>query len=166
MQPWRYTLRVSWPCTVILHIPQSAELLFNHEPRTCLSLVHPCTSQRLEQFAEILVGDKQPRTFTVNDKAIVCDLRPSALDRWRKVIVTKTLGPLNYEVSVDGRSCQAHVDHLCCIIPLEVSNPTPDNEPADCEPAESTAAHEVVPFVPLEVESSTRDSHGQELVTL
>jgi len=34
------------------------------------------------------------------------------------------------------------------------------------EPDESTAAHEVVPFVPLEVESSARDSHGQELVTL
>ena len=55
------------------------------------------------------------------------------------------MGPLNYEMSVDGRSRQAQVDHLLpCTIPLEVGNPTPDNESADCEPDESTAAHEVV----------------------
>jgi len=78
----------------------------------------------LEQAAEMQVGDKQPRTFTVNDNVIVRDLRPTATDRWRKGVVTKILGPLNYEVSVDGRSRQAHVDHLHCTIPLEVVSPS------------------------------------------
>ena len=58
------------------------------------------------------VGDKQPRSFSVNNNVMVRDLRPNATDRWRKGIVTKVLGPLNYEVTVDGHSRQAHVDHL------------------------------------------------------
>ena len=88
-----------------------AELL-NRMPRTHLSLVHPCTSQRLEQAAEMQVGEKQPRKFAVNDNVMVRDLRPNATDKWRKGIVTKVLGPLSYEVTVDGHSRQAHVDHL------------------------------------------------------
>jgi len=110
-----------------------AELL-NRMPRTRLSLVHPCISQRLEQAAETQVGDKQPRTFTVKDNVMVRDLRPNATDRWRKGVVTKVLGPLNYEVSVDGHFRQAHVDHL---LPgttnLDADNPPPDNQPADQE---------------------------------
>ena len=66
-----------------------AELLLNRMPRTRLSLVHPCISQRLEQAAETQVGDKQPRTFTVKDNVMVRDLRPNATDRWRKGVVTK-----------------------------------------------------------------------------
>ena len=118
------------------------------------------------------VGDKQPRTFAVNDNIIVRDLRPNATDRWRKSIVTKILGLLNYEVSVDGHSHQAYVDHLLpATSTLDVGNPTPDNEQADQEhdkqDESTTTNNEVVPFVPLEVESnSLNDSHGQELVTL
>ena len=118
------------------------------------------------------VGDKQPRTFAVNDNIIVRDLRPNATDRWRKSIVTKILGLLNYEVSVDGHSHQAHVDHLLpATSTLDVGNPTPDNEQADQEhdkqDESTTTNNEVVPFVPLEVESnSLNDLHGQELVTL
>ena len=89
-----------------------AELLLSRMPRTRLSLVHPCTSQRLEQAAEMLVGEKQPRKFAVNDNVMVRDLRSNATDKWRKGIVTKVLGPLNYEVTVDRHSRQAHVDHL------------------------------------------------------
>ena len=75
-------------------------------------------------------------------------------------------------MSVDGHSHQAHVDHLLSgTSTLDVGNPTPDNEQADQEhdkQDESTKTNnEVVPFVPLEVESnSLNDSHGQELVTL
>ena len=80
------------------------------------------------------VGDKQPRSFAVNKNVMVRDLHPNATDRWRKGIVTKVLGPLNYEVTVDGHSHQAHVDHL---LPgtrnLDVESPTPDNEQANQE---------------------------------
>ena len=146
-----------------------AELLLNRVPRTRLSLVHPCTSQRLERAAEMQVGDKQPRSFAVNDNVMVRDLRPYATDRWRKGIIAKVLGQLNYEVTVDGHPRQAHVDHL---LPgtsnLDVDNPTPDNEQADQDHDEddiATSTDNTV--VPLEVESnSLNDSREQELVTL
>ena len=54
-----------------------AELLLNCVSQTHLSLVHPCTSQQLEQVA----GDKQPRSFAVNDNVMVRDLHPNAIDR-------------------------------------------------------------------------------------
>ena len=78
-----------------------AELLLNQLPRTRLLLIYPCTAQRLEQAAEMQVGDKQPRRFAADDNIIVQDLRPSAPDKWRKGTATKVLDPLNYEVTVD-----------------------------------------------------------------
>ena len=89
-----------------------AELLFNQSPRTHLSLVHPCTPQRVEQSVELKVGDHQPRAFVTNDEVMVRDLRPNATDKWRTGTVTRILGPLNYEVLVDGHTRQAHIDHL------------------------------------------------------
>ena len=146
----------------------SAELLLNRMPRTCLSLVHPCTSQQLEQAAETQVGEKQPRKFAVNDNVMVHDLRPNATDKWRKGIVTKVLGPLNYKVTVDGHSRQAHVEHL---LPgtsnVDVDSSTP--EQADQEQEEhdttTTANNTIVPLVPVEVESNAHnDSQGREIV--
>ena len=110
------------------------------------------------------MGDKQPRTFAVSDHVIVRDLRPNATDRWRRGIITRILGPLNYEVSVDGRSRQAHIDHLLpdTTSTLDIAIPTPENKPAEQEQEESTLM-----FVPLETESnSVNDCDGQELVTL
>ena len=87
--------------------------------------------------------------------------------------MTKILGPLNYEVTVDGYSHQAHVDHL---LPgtsnLDVDSPIPDNEQADQEhneedDATTTTDNTMAPLVPVEVESNSRnDSQGQELVML
>ena len=116
------------------------------------------------------MGDKQPRSFPVNDNIMVHDLCPNATDRWRKGIVTKVLGPLNYKVTVDGHSCQAHVDHLLTGTGnLDVDSPTLDNEQADQEhdeedDATTTTDNTVVPLAPLKVESnSLNDSRGQEL---
>ena len=118
------------------------------------------------------MGDKQPRSFAVNDNVMVRDLRPCATDKWRKGIIAKVLGPPNYEVTVDGHPRQAHVDHL---LPdtsnLDVDNPTPDNKQADQDHDEDDIAtsidNTVVPLVHLEVESnSLNDSREQELVTL
>ena len=150
------------------HTTTPAELLFNRVPRTRLSLVHPCTSQRLEQAAEMQVGDKQPRSFTVNDNVMVCDLRPNATDKWRNGIITKVLGSLNYEVTVDGHSRQAHIDHL---LPgastLDVESPTPNNEQADQKHDEHDATTTDNTIVPLEVENDPlHESREQEVVTL
>ena len=35
------------------------------------------------------VGNKQPRYFAANDNVMVRDLRPNAMDKWRKGVVTK-----------------------------------------------------------------------------
>ena len=77
-----------------------------------MSLIHPCTPQSLEQTIEKRVGDHQPRSFTINSDVMIRDLRPNATDKWRKGIITKVLGLLNYKVAVDGYTHQAHVDHI------------------------------------------------------
>lgn len=89
-----------------------AELLFNRAPRTRLSLVHPCTPQRVEQTIEKNIGDHQPRHFSVNSEVMVRDLHPNAPEKWRKGIISKVFGPLNYEVNMDGYTRQAHIDHI------------------------------------------------------
>jgi len=40
-----------------------AEILLGRAPRTCLSLVHPCLSQRMTVVTEERVGGHSPRTF-------------------------------------------------------------------------------------------------------
>ena len=100
------------------------ELLLNRSPRTRLSLVHPCTPQRLEQTVEKQVEDHQPRHFTTNSDVMIRDLRPNATNKWHKGIITKVLGPLNYEVNIDGYTHQAHVDH---ILPCPSTSSDADN---------------------------------------
>ena len=91
------------------------------------------------------VGDKQPRSFAVNDNVMVRDLRPCATDKWRKGIIAKVLGPPNYEVTVDGHPRQAHVAWY--------------QQQADQDHDEDDIAtsidNTVVPLVPLEVESNS-----------
>ena len=119
------------------------------------------------------VGNKQPRSFVSNEYVMIRDLRPSATKKWRKGTVIKVLGPLNYEVTIDGHSRQAHVDHL---LP-STSNSAADNpvcseeqsaqEQVNLDEAVSTQPNTIVPLVPLEVESNSRnDLPEQEMVTL
>jgi len=109
-----------------------AELLLNWTPQTHLSLVHPCTvstSQRLELTAKLRVGDHQPRCFADKDDVMIRDLRSNARDKWCGGIVTKVLGPLTYEVLVDERTRQAHIDHLLlCAISVDVDDSNPSGE--------------------------------------
>ena len=145
-----------------------AELLLNRMPPTRLSLVHPCTSQRLEQAAEMQVGEKQPTKFAVNDNVMVRVRRPNATDKWRKGIVTKVLGPLSYEVMVDGHSHQAHVDHLLpgtSNVDVDSSTPELAEQEQEKHDTTTTANNTIVPLVPVEVESNGHnDSQGQEIV--
>ena len=150
-----------------------AEVLLNRAPQTRLPLVHPCTSQRLEETAEMQVGNKQPRSFVGNDHVMVRDLHPNATKKWRKGTVIKVMGPLNYKVTIDGHSHQAHVDHL---LP-STSNSAADNpvcseeqsvqEQVNLDEVVSTQPNTIVPLVPFEVEcNSHNDSPEQEMVTL
>ena len=98
------------PHTVTGRTP--AEILLGRSPRTRLSLVHPCLSGHLTQKAEDSVGSKQPRQFKVNQKVLVRDFRPHCPTKWYQTTILKCLGPLTYEVLMEGKPRRVHVDHL------------------------------------------------------
>ena len=101
-----------------------AEVLLGQSPRTRLSLIHPCMSQRMSVNIEKRVGDKSPGAFETGQAVLLRDLRPAVNNKWRPAVISRKLGPLAYEVNVDGQTRQAHVDHL-------KSNPQPPL--AECE---------------------------------
>ena len=94
-------------------ITSRTKVLLGRSPRTRVSLVHPCLSDRLTQKAEASVGSRQPSKFDVNQKVVVCDFQPHCPDKWYKATISKCLGPLTYEVVMEGKICKVHVDHLC-----------------------------------------------------
>ena len=83
------------------------------------------------------------------------------------------MGPLNYEVNIDGYTCQAHIDHILpCGINLDDSNDkTSDNTPPRQQEVASdmmsTSDDTVVPLSCLEADDcdAANPAH-QELVTL
>ena len=106
-----------------------AELLLCRTPQTCLSLIHPCASQRMEETVKNQVGSHQLRHFSVDSNVLVRDLRPTATDKWRQGIATKVLGPLTYEVCIDGHTRQAHIDYL---LPCPTTTTDATNFNSDC----------------------------------
>ena len=138
-----------------------AELLFNRVPRTRLSLVHPCTSERIEQATENNMGDHQPRHFSTSSKVMIRDLRPNAPEKWRKGTITKVLGPLNYEVDINGYFRQAHIDHILPC-PQTLTDPV-DSLPVDVPTQVDDEI--IMPIVSPDSESCELDTGVAELVT-
>ena len=89
-----------------------AEILLGRAPRTWLSLVHPCLSQRMAVATEEHVGSHSPHTFVSGQAVYLRDLQPSATSKWVLADIVQKLGPLAYKVNVDGYTRQAHIDHL------------------------------------------------------
>ena len=98
------------PHSVMCRTP--AEILLGRAPRTWLSLVHPCLSQRMAVATEERIGSHSPRTFEPGQAVYLRDLRPSAASKWVPADIVQKLGPLTYKVNVDGYTRQAHIDHL------------------------------------------------------
>ena len=48
-----------------------AEVQLGRTPKTRLSLIHPCMSQRMFIAIEERVGNKSPRTFTVGEAVLL-----------------------------------------------------------------------------------------------
>ena len=86
----------------------SAELLLGRIPRTKLSLLKPSVTQRLIGLGEFVYS----REFLTGDSVLLRDLRPGSVSKWRRATVTGRVGPLVYEVYIDGRTRTAHLDHL------------------------------------------------------
>ena len=66
---------------------------------------------KMQIVAEQSVGEHQPRKFKGQSIALR-DYRPNATANWRQAIVVHQMGPLTYEVKVDGQVRSAHIDHL------------------------------------------------------
>ena len=69
------------------------------------------------------IGNHQPRHFSVDSVVMIHDLCPNATEKWCKGIITKVLGPLNYEVNIAGYTRQAHIDHIPCPQTTDSSSP-------------------------------------------
>ncbi|XP_043199020.1 uncharacterized protein K02A2.6-like isoform X1 [Amphibalanus amphitrite] len=94
------------PCSSTGRAP--AELLLGRMPRTKLSLLKPSVTQRLKGPGEYVYS----REFLAGDSVLLRDLRPGSATKWRRATVTGRVGPLVYEVCIDGRTRTAHLDHL------------------------------------------------------
>ena len=94
------------PCSSTGRAP--AELMLGRMPRTKLSLLKPSVSGRMRGPE----GFVYSREFVAGDAVLLRDLRPGSAVKWRPATVTARVGPLVYEVCVDGRTRRAHLDHL------------------------------------------------------
>jgi len=100
---------------------------------------------------ELKLGDYKPRGFVTSDKVMIHDLRPNANEKWCKGTVTRVLGPLNYQVLVDGHTRQAHIDNpLSCRDSAEQSDYTTPPQPSVTSP-EMEADDIIVPLTPLKL---------------
>ena len=91
---------------------------------------------------------------------MIRDLRSNTTSKWHKGIITKVLGPLNYEVKVDGYTRQAYIDH---ILPCPQITSNTDNSSSA-----STPSHQeddiMMPLADPELGEDINDT--PELVTL
>ena len=95
---------------------------------------------------------------------MIRDLRPNATEKWHKGIITKVLGPLNYEVNVDGYTRQAHIDHM-----LPCPQTSGSNSPGDLSSHQDERSHQddddiIMPIINSEPCEASTDA--TELVTL
>ena len=153
-----------------------AKVLLGRSPRTRLSLIHPCMSQRMSIAIEERVDNKSPQTFTVGEAVLLRDLRPSAASKWRAAFISCRLGPLAYEVNIDGQTRQAHIDHLKPNPELAHTNPDPDvhitptqnNQPPDESPLADQAMEDsdsmvVHPFLLVDDDTVDIDSEQRNV---
>ena len=89
----------SYPHLVTERAP--AELLLGRLPRTRLSLIYPCMSQRLSLATEQRVGNRSPRVSKVGQAVLLQDLCPAAKNG--ELLLLAQQGPLTYKVVMDGQ---------------------------------------------------------------
>ena len=95
---------------------------------------------------------------------MIHDLCPNATEKWHKGIITKVLGPLNYEVNIDGYTRQAHIDHM-----LPCPQTSGSNSPGDLSSHQDERSHQddddiIMPIINSEPCEASTDA--TELVTL
>ena len=69
--------------------------------------MHPCVEHKMQTVAEQAVGEHQPRKFKGQSIALH-DYYSNATANWRQATVVYQMGPLTYEIKVDGQVRSAH----------------------------------------------------------
>ena len=92
-----------------------AELLLGRRPRTCLDLLRPNTSDRVErrqlQQKQRHDGCRHPRTFRVGDSVFVRNHGVGSV--WLPGKIVRSTGPVSFMVVLeDGRNRRCHQDQL------------------------------------------------------
>ena len=87
----------------------------------------------------------------------VHDLRPCASGEWASANIVQKLGPLIYEVSINGYLRQAHVDHL---------KPRPETQPAKPDsntlPNNGVGNDQYLARIPLVIDEESSDIDEQQ----
>lgn len=143
-----------------------AEILLGRALRTRLSLVHPCMAQRMSIAAEERVGDHAPRTFQDGQAAYLRDLCPTASSKWVAATIIHKLGPLVYEVAVNGHTRQAHVNHLKPRPETQYVNDAPleNTQPSDGDDTDQRSDLDHTPLVVVTEDSDEVVDSTSELV--
>ena len=91
-----------------------AELFFKHKIRTRLDRIRPSVREYVHkkqaEQTECHGGSSQPRSFSVGQTVLVRNLRDGP--RWLVGVVVQKLGPVSYEVDVNGQVWRRHTDQL------------------------------------------------------
>ena len=92
------------------------------------------------------------------------DLRPAATSKWRPVVIS---GPLAYDVSIDGQTRQAHVDHLKPHPQPVVTHKTPQNDQSLSDQAiDDSSSVNLHPFLFVDNEQTTSDQCNESVPEL
>ena len=100
-----------------------AKLFMGRELRTRLSQVRPNLGLKLQQSRA--PKKDHVRTFVVGERVMVSDFRIYS-DKWSEGVVTRVLGPVTYQVMVDGLCWKRHVNQMRGMSQFEVNKEPPE----------------------------------------
>jgi len=107
-----------------------AELMINRKLKTILDLLHPNVFSNVqhhqERQQEQFNNKSKVREFA-NNQSVWVQTFSLSCPKWSRGVVVKKLGPVTYDVKVDGRVIKRHVDH---ILALSVPNSDEIDVPA------------------------------------
>ena len=104
-------------------------MFMGRELRTRLSQVRPVLGLKPQQ--KRAPKKEQVRSFVVGERVRVLDFRIHS-QRWSEGVVTRVLGPVTYQVMVDGLFWKRHVDQTRAMSQFEdVNEETSPNTPLE-----------------------------------
>ena len=92
-----------------------AKLFLGRELRTRLTALKPNLANSIQKKRSKNIQDDKDRSLNIGDPVLVRDYRKDT-NKWTKGIVISKLGPVTYQVELDGNIIwKRHIDQLKCI---------------------------------------------------